>query len=129
MEASSVGTMATGTKQISQVLGPAWLLDFTMLRPVLALWAFLNLQTIYFFNFPIFGGPGKPKTLNQQIQGHDCVLNCVLVVLFRSVYKNWYHMLVNEFILASSITQTTFPVLKHFPQYENYNFDRCFVWE
>jgi hypothetical protein len=33
------------------------LLDFTMLRPVLAWRAFWNLWTIYFFNFPFFFGP------------------------------------------------------------------------
>jgi hypothetical protein len=38
------------------------LLDFNMLRPVLAWRAFWNLWTIYFFNFQIlFLGRGKPR--------------------------------------------------------------------
>jgi hypothetical protein len=31
-------------------------------------------------------------------------------------------MLVNEFILASSVTQNMFPKLSHFPQYEGMNY-------
>jgi hypothetical protein len=41
-----------------------------MLRPVFAWWTFLNLRTVYFFNFPIFSGRGKPRILNQWIRGH-----------------------------------------------------------
>jgi hypothetical protein len=37
------GSVGTGTKEMSQVLGEFGLLDFTMLRPVLAWRAFLNL--------------------------------------------------------------------------------------
>jgi len=39
---------------MSQVLGTFGLLDFAMFRPVLAWRAFLNLRTVYFFNFPQF---------------------------------------------------------------------------
>jgi hypothetical protein len=39
---------------MSQVLGMFGLVDSTMIQPVHAWWAFLNLQTVYFFNFPIF---------------------------------------------------------------------------
>jgi hypothetical protein len=39
-------------RKMSQVLGAFGLLDFTMLRPVLAWRALWNLWTIYFFNFP-----------------------------------------------------------------------------
>jgi hypothetical protein len=42
---------------MSQVMGAFGLLDFTMLRPVLAWRFFWNLWTVYFFNFPIFFGP------------------------------------------------------------------------
>jgi hypothetical protein len=49
-----------GHKKMSQVLGAFGLLDFIMLRPVLAWSAFWNLSTVYFFNFPIlFSGRGK----------------------------------------------------------------------
>jgi hypothetical protein len=57
---------------MSQVLGAFGLLDFTMLRSVLACRAFCNLFIVYFFNFPIFSGRGKPRILNQWIRGHDC---------------------------------------------------------
>jgi hypothetical protein len=51
-----------GQRKMSQVLGVFGLLDFTMLRPVLARRAFRNLGTVYFFNFPIFfSGRGKPR--------------------------------------------------------------------
>ena len=43
-----------GQRKISQALGAFRLLDFTILRPVLAWRAFWNLWTVYFFNFPIF---------------------------------------------------------------------------
>jgi hypothetical protein len=46
---------------MSQVLGAFVLLDFTMLRPVLAWRAFLNLWTVYLFNSPIFLGHGKER--------------------------------------------------------------------
>jgi len=39
---------------MSQVLGTFGLPDFTMLRPVLAWRTFLNLRTVYFFDFPNF---------------------------------------------------------------------------
>ena len=43
-----------GQRKMSQVLVAFGLLDFTMLRPVLARRAFLNLWTVYLFNFPTF---------------------------------------------------------------------------
>jgi hypothetical protein len=47
---------------MSQVLDAFGLLDFTMLRPVLAWRAFLNLWTVCFFNFPnFFSGRGQPQ--------------------------------------------------------------------
>jgi hypothetical protein len=58
---------------MSQVLGAFGLLDFTMLRPVLAWRAFWNLWTTYFFNFQFFFSVrGKPRILIQWIRGHDC---------------------------------------------------------
>jgi hypothetical protein len=48
------GSMSTGAKEDESSTGRIWLLDFTMLWPVLASWAFWNLWTTYFFNFPIF---------------------------------------------------------------------------
>jgi hypothetical protein len=47
--------MSTGTKKMSQVLDAFGVLDFTMLRPVLAWWAFETHEPfIYLFNFQIF---------------------------------------------------------------------------
>jgi len=43
-----------GQRKMSQVLGAFGLLDFIMLRPVLAWRAFWNLWIAYFLNFPIF---------------------------------------------------------------------------
>jgi hypothetical protein len=52
-----------GKRKTSQVLGAFGMLDFTMLRAVLAWRAFWNLRTVHFFNFPIFfcSGYGKPR--------------------------------------------------------------------
>ena len=51
-----------GQKKTSQVLGAFGMLYFTVLRPVLAWRAFLNLWTVYFFDFPIlFSGRGQPR--------------------------------------------------------------------
>jgi hypothetical protein len=41
-------------RKVSQVLGKFGLLDFTMLRPILTWRTFLNLWTVYFFNFANF---------------------------------------------------------------------------
>jgi len=49
-----------GQRKMSQVLGTFGLLDFTMLRPILAWRVFLNLWTVYFFNFPNFF-PGRSQ--------------------------------------------------------------------
>ena len=60
MVASLRGSVGMGTKEVSQVLGAFGLLDFTMLRPVLAWRAFWNLWTVYIFNFPnFFSGRGN----------------------------------------------------------------------
>jgi hypothetical protein len=57
-----------GQRKISQVLGAFGLLDFTMLRPVLAWRAIWNLWTVYFFDYPnFFSGCGKPR-----IRGSAC---------------------------------------------------------
>jgi hypothetical protein len=51
-----------GQRKVSQVLGAFGLLDFTILRPVLAWRAFWNLWTVYFFNFPnFFSGRGNSR--------------------------------------------------------------------
>jgi hypothetical protein len=73
-----IATPRRGQRRMSQVLGAFGLLDFTMLRPVLAWRTFWNLRTVYFFNFPFFfraavnRGWLKPRILNQQIRGHNC---------------------------------------------------------
>jgi len=57
MVASLLGRMGTGTKEDESSTSAFGLLDFTVLRPVLAWRAFRNLRTVYFFNFPNFFGP------------------------------------------------------------------------
>jgi hypothetical protein len=64
MVASLRGSMGTGTKELSQVLGAFGLLDFTMLRPVLAWRAFWNLWTFISLIFQkLFFGP-RPTAHN-----------------------------------------------------------------
>jgi hypothetical protein len=75
MEASSAGKREYGGKGLDAF----GLLDFTMLRPVLAWRAFWNLWHVYFFNFLFFfraavnSGYLKPRILNQWIREHDCI--------------------------------------------------------
>jgi len=73
-----------GQRKMSQVLGAFGLLDFTMLRPILAWRVFLNLWTIYFFNFPnFFPGRGQPQILNPRIRQSTCIIHfygCFLYV-------------------------------------------------
>jgi hypothetical protein len=77
MDASSAGKREYwGQMKMSQVLNAFGLLDFTMLRPVLAWRSFLNLRTVYFFNFPyFFSDRDEPQIMNQWIRGDaydDC---------------------------------------------------------
>jgi hypothetical protein len=51
---SDVLEWVRGQRKVSQVLGAFGLLDFTMLRPVLAWRAFWNLLTVSFFGFSNF---------------------------------------------------------------------------
>jgi hypothetical protein len=68
-------SVVTGTKVGNEVLVAVELLDFTMLRPVLAWRAFWNLWTLYLFNIQFFfSGSGKPRILNRWIRGHGCIL-------------------------------------------------------
>ena len=48
------GAWVRGQRKMSQALGAFGLLDFAMLRPVLAWRAFWTLWTVYFFNFSMF---------------------------------------------------------------------------
>jgi hypothetical protein len=70
---------------MSQVLGTFGLLNFTMLWPVFAWRAFLNLRTVYFINFQIFSSHGKRWILNQQTQGHTCIAR-IKIVHIHKVY-------------------------------------------
>jgi hypothetical protein len=53
-----------GQRKMSQVLGAFGLLDCTMLWPFLTWHAFLNLWTVYFFNFPHFFFGFRPTTVH-----------------------------------------------------------------
>jgi len=78
---------------MSQILGAFGLLDFTMLRPVLAWRAFGKLLSVYFFNSPNFfraavnRGYGGPPVLNYCIVWRCSVLSVLLqyaeIVSFR----------------------------------------------
>jgi hypothetical protein len=73
---------------VSRVLGAFGLLNFTMLRPVLAWRAFWNLWTVYLFNFPFFSGRSNPRILNQRIWKHDCIYSHPAITFFRT-YVLW----------------------------------------
>jgi hypothetical protein len=62
---------------MSQVLGVFGLLDFTMLRPVLAWRTFEPYEQFISLIFKFFLGRGKPRILTQQIRGHACTWNLI----------------------------------------------------
>ena len=72
-----------GQRKMSQVVGAFGPLDFTMLRPVLAWRAFLNLWTVYFFNFPnSFSGRSQPRiTGSVDTESADTAVNLYLILL------------------------------------------------
>ena len=81
-----------GQRMMNQVLDAFGLLDFTMLRPVLAWRAFWNLWSVYLFNFPIFfSGRDQPRILNPRIRRSTCIQNPITthIVLrrFKEVVK------------------------------------------
>ena len=73
-----------GQRKMSQILDAFGLLDFTMLRPVLAWRAFWNLRTVYFFNFPNFFGP-RPTAFNWN-RGYGVPAVCVYIYMYIYVY-------------------------------------------
>ena len=90
-----------GNRKMSKLLGAFGLLDFTMLRPVLAWRAFWNLWTVYFFNFPIFFGPRptadniKPQMLNKRIWRSTCIYIFKIITLIIDVLFGllvWYRI-------------------------------------
>jgi hypothetical protein len=109
---------------MSQVLGTSGLLDFVVLRPVLAWRAFWNLWTVYFFNFQFFfSGRGKPRILNQWILnqrmwGHDC--NCLsLLSRFATAQRYSHYVRKSHISLAPPWTIQAFSgqrmCYRHFP--------------
>ena len=102
-----------GQRKISQVLGAFGLLDFTMLRPVLAWRTFWNLWTIYFFNVPNFfwaavnrgcwirryGGPSV-LIITCETTCQEVIVSCSLLIHFLlSIKKNCSllcHILADE---------------------------------
>jgi hypothetical protein len=92
---SDVLVWVRGQRKTSQILGTFGLLDFIMLRPVLAWRMFRNLWTVYLFNFPnfFFSGRGKPQTTETadtesantgaRLYSHNWVLNISAVASFK----------------------------------------------
>jgi hypothetical protein len=62
---SDVLSWVRGQMKISQVLGAFGMLDFTILRPVLACYAFETYEPFISLIFQFFSGRGKPRVLNQ----------------------------------------------------------------
>jgi hypothetical protein len=48
---------------MSQVLGAVWLLDFTMLRPVLACGRFKTYEPFIYLILQFFSGRGEPRII------------------------------------------------------------------
>jgi hypothetical protein len=114
-----------GQGKTSQVLGTFRLLDFTMLQPFLTWRTFLNLWTIYFFNFPFFfPGRGKPHTLNQWIGRHNCIVShCINRIIgnvtlifygFEICHKLNSHLIWFDFIHVVYSTRLLYsPMIAH----------------
>jgi hypothetical protein len=84
-----------GQRKMSQVPGAFGLLDFTMLRSVLAWRAFWKLWTFYFFNFPnYFSGRGKPRlTETADTEFADTGIRLYCLFLGRKVCQNYLLLL------------------------------------
>ena len=82
-----------GQKKTNQVLGAFGLLDFTMLRSVLAWRGFLNLWTVCFSNFPIFfEGRGAAANRGYWIRGYGgppVTLYYLMSLTFPCVTVTW----------------------------------------
>jgi hypothetical protein len=102
-----------GQRKMSQVLGAFGLLDFTMLRPGLAWRAFLNLWTIYFFNFPnFFSGHCQPRILNLQIRRSACTVTQNLYFLL-TVWSNFCSVVIQQWnIMTHAVNDTTLQTRK-----------------
>ena len=76
-------------RKMSQTMGTFGLLDFTMLRPVLAWRAFWNLWTVYFFNFPIFffSGRGQPRVTETSDTESADIRRSTCTVLLNSCFQ------------------------------------------
>jgi hypothetical protein len=91
--ASVRGSVGTGTKKISQVLGAFGLLDFTMSRPVLAWRAFLKLWTFYFLNFQFFFFGLRPtaETESMRLENSCEDVHCAVIKLWlNTVLILWF---------------------------------------
>jgi hypothetical protein len=76
---------------MGKVLGAFRLLYFTMLLPVLAWRAFLNLQTVYFLIFQFFSGRGKPRiTETAVIESVNTEARLYLRIYLCGL--SWYHI-------------------------------------
>jgi hypothetical protein len=66
-----------GQRKVSKVLGAFGLLDFTLLRPVLAWGTFWKLRTVFFLSFSIFfSGRGRPRIRGSAVLMICCACSC-----------------------------------------------------
>jgi hypothetical protein len=90
---------------MSQLPGAFGLLDFNMLQPVLAWRAFLNLRTVYFFNFQtFFSSPGKPRI--PETADNESVETGAHLYLYFDVYQQESTVAEQDYSQTRPVRQT-----------------------
>ena len=94
MVASLWGSVGTGTKEDESSTGRIWTAGFHHVTAWSCWHTFLNLWTIYFFNFPkFFSGHCQPRILNLQIRRSTCTVTQNLYFLL-TVWSNFCSVVI-----------------------------------
>jgi hypothetical protein len=124
-----------GQRKMSQVLGAFGLLHFTMLRPVLPRRAFLNLWTVYFFNFPIFfratanrgyGGPPVYTTAVFNPTAGLTITNNPSVLINVQIWK--YFTFAKQISRGGKVHASTYQQYLHVNSSSSYSTTALLVW-
>jgi hypothetical protein len=99
---------------MSQVLVTFGLLDFTILQPILTWHTFLNLRTVYFFNFPnFFSGRSQPRIIETTYTAvHLGMYICVCVCVYTYIYI-YIYIYIHTHIHTYTHTHTTWQNLTY----------------
>jgi hypothetical protein len=115
-----------GKRKMSQVLGVFGLLHFTVLWPVLAWHAFLNVWTVCFCSFSKFfwGGTSQTRiTETVDTLSMDMVVHLYYVV---AEYINNNSAVINLILLSTTLKSSSYPTSQHPPPEDHLHFVMSF---